>query len=29
MVEALSLFDHYSFRVAEKTAAAKGPHPDR
>jgi phosphatidylserine/phosphatidylglycerophosphate/cardiolipin synthase-like enzyme len=24
MIEALSLFDHYSFRVAEKTAAAKG-----
>jgi hypothetical protein len=24
MIEALSLFDHYSFRVAQKTAAAKG-----
>ena len=24
MIEALSLFDHYSFRVAEKNAAAKG-----
>jgi hypothetical protein len=24
MIEALSLFDHYSFRVAEKTAGAKG-----
>jgi PLD-like domain len=24
MIEALSLFDHYSFRVAEMTAAAKG-----
>ena len=24
MIEALSLFDHYSFRVAEKKAAAKG-----
>jgi hypothetical protein len=24
MIEALSLFDHYSFRVAEKTATAKG-----
>jgi hypothetical protein len=24
MIEALSLFDHYSFRVAEKTAAKKG-----
>ena len=24
MIEALSLFDHYSFRVAEKSAAAKG-----
>jgi hypothetical protein len=24
MVEALSLFDHYSFRVAQKTAGAKG-----
>ena len=23
MIEALSLFDHYSFRVAQKTAAAK------
>jgi hypothetical protein len=24
MIEALSVFDHYSFRVAQKTAAAKG-----
>jgi phosphatidylserine/phosphatidylglycerophosphate/cardiolipin synthase-like enzyme len=24
MIEALSLFDHYSFRVAQETAAAKG-----
>ena len=24
MIEALSLFDHYSYRVAQKTAAAKG-----
>jgi hypothetical protein len=24
MIEALSLFDHYSFRVAQKTAAARG-----
>jgi hypothetical protein len=24
MIEALSIFDHYSFRVAEKTAATKG-----
>jgi hypothetical protein len=24
MIEALSLFDHYSFRVAQKAAATKG-----